>query len=79
MFKIEDNVPIINVFPRSKGYVAAVRKLQPGQSVALPITRAKAQSLLYYMSALSRDGLNRAEYVVGQEGEGVRIWRKQVT
>ena len=75
MFYKEKGVPIPPAHVvNSKGYTAAVRSLEPGESVHLPITRNHARSIVKYLSINGeRDG---SEFVCRKDGKGARIWRR---
>lgn len=72
-YVIESNVPFTGRVTNSKGYTDAVRALQPGQSVHLPITRNGASGIVAYLHAGGER--DRKEFACRKDGDGARIWR----
>ena len=67
--EIDDLPPIPERrFRHDKGYSAAMRKMQVGQSVLLDTSRASALKL-------ARDVLGRGHYTSREEVDGIRVWR----
>ena len=57
--------------PKNRGLSASMRKLEPGDSVHLPI---KAVSASVYANRV----LGAGNYAVRAEGDGCRVWRLPV-
>ena len=70
--RIDKDVPIPAARSRGgwaiKGYTAVMRRMQPGDSVHLPIGQA-------YCAAMGARILGQGCYATRSEGSGTRVWR----
>lgn len=74
-FPIERNIPIPGynygfLNGKQKGYTATLRKMEPGDSVWLPMTQNAASSICTRV-------FGAGNYATRTEGKGLRIWRKR--
>ena len=72
--KTKDVPPPPSSSGRGKGYRDAVRSLEPGESVLLPVTRKKAYDVLHGLAYIVGE-IELSDYAVRAEGSGARVWR----